>query len=158
MTGASADPSASFGGRADCSGTATIGDAPCALAPTPPVAPARGGCLAFSSARAAGEAVAEGAADEGATKAGVAATHGLLHAEPSADDRFPEPEASSSGFEGRHSGEAIGEKRSYDVAIGSAPLVPFVELRWLCNGEATAGDRPWVPKGEAVNKFGELGW
>jgi hypothetical protein len=117
--------------------------------------------LAFSSARAAGEAVAEDAADEGAPKAGVAATHGLLHAEPSADDRYPEPEVSSSGFEGRHSGEAIGEKRSYDEAIGSVPLVPLVplvELRWLCNGEAPAGGRPWVPKGEAVDKLGELGW
>ena len=114
--------------------------------------------MAFSSARAAGEAVAECAADEGASKAGVAATHGLLHAEPSADDRYPEPEVSSSGFEGRHSGEAIGEKRSYDEAIGSVPLVPLVELRWLCNGEAPAGGRPWVPKGEAVCKLGELGW
>ena len=117
--------------------------------------------------------MAEGAADEGAPKAGVAAmhgllhaepkagvaaTHGLLHAEPSADDGYPEPEVSSSGFEGRHSGEAIGEKRSYDEAIGSVPLVPLVELRWLCNGEAPAGGRPWVPKGEAVCKLGELGW
>jgi hypothetical protein len=72
--------------------------------------------------------VAEGAADEGAPKAGVAATHGLLHAEPSADDRYPEPEVSSSGFEGRHSGEAIGEKRSYDEAIGSVALVPLMPL------------------------------